>query len=47
MVLEHLGFRRLTKAAKAGMKSALNASIRRGLFERVDASSLRRLWGQL
>jgi predicted component of type VI protein secretion system len=43
MVLNHLGFRRLTSAATMAIKSATNAAIRRSLFERVDAKQLRRL----
>jgi len=42
-VLAHLGFARLTKGAKEAIKSALNAALRRGVFERVDATQLRRL----
>lgn len=43
LVLDHLGFKRLTKPAGDALESALNAAIRRGLFERLDAASLRRL----
>jgi hypothetical protein len=43
LVIAHLGFKRLTKAASEAIKSAFNASIRRGVFERVDATRLRRL----
>ncbi|WP_146155612.1 hypothetical protein [Enhygromyxa salina] len=35
----------VNRYSKAAMKSALNASVRRDLFERVDAKRLRRLSG--
>ncbi|NVB39476.1 restriction endonuclease subunit S [Pseudenhygromyxa sp. WMMC2535] len=41
-LLAHLGFHRLTKGARAAIKSAFNAAVRRGVFERVDAQQLRR-----
>ena len=41
-LLDHLGFRRMTKGAKAAIKSAFNAAIRRELLERVDAVRVRR-----
>lgn len=34
--LAHLGFRRLTKPAKAAIEAAIDAAVRSGLFERVD-----------
>lgn len=42
-VLAHLGFRRLTQGAKEALRSAFNAAVRRKVFERVDASRVRRL----
>ncbi|KIG11600.1 hypothetical protein DB30_03129 [Enhygromyxa salina] len=42
-LLDHLGFRRMTKGAGAAIKSAFNAAVRRELFERVDATRVRRL----
>ena len=42
-VSDHLGFRRVTDTTRDKMKSTINAALRRGIVERCDSESVKRV----